>query len=139
MRSACITNPTQAGKFYISKDTFAHGTMSAMLNKRTEPRLRAYLKYHHTVGFEMGLADEAFKAMVVELIFKFIQMSPSGTSYECLESIGKEDPVQENEPLRVVNFRKLRNCCAIIIAIALLFLLIEIVKTILSSSKRSQP
>ena len=126
IRSACITNPTEAGVLYISKDTFAHGTLNAMLNKQTEPRLRAYLKYHQTNGFEMGLMLETFKHMVEKLIFSFIQMSPSDTTYECLDTIGKENQIPENEPLRVVNFRKLRNCCTICLITAQLVLSIEL-------------
>ena len=125
IRSACITNPTEAGALYISKDTFAHGTMNAMLNKRTESRLRAYLKYHQTHGFEMGLVLETFKYVVENLIFAFIQMSTSDTTYKCLDRMGKENQIPENQPLRVINFCKLRNCCIICLITALLALTIE--------------
>ena len=125
MTSACITNPTEAGKFYISKNTFAHGTLNSMLNKRTEPRLKAYLKYRHTNAFEMGLVGEMYKHMVRNLIFAFIQMTPSDTTYKCLDSMGKENQIPGNEPLKIINFRKLRHCCVISLITALLVLSME--------------
>jgi len=99
-----------------------------MLNKRTEPRLRAYLKCRHTNGLEMGLARELYQQLVENLIFDFIQMSPSHTTYECLDTMGKENQIPESGPLKMVNFYKLRNCCIIGLTTAIIVLLIEVSK-----------